>query len=88
MRGEKTNPGFHWVWYTRRGFPSKDFIAPTSFDFRDSRTFEMGGRIGTVSFLQILAPELTDRMLADFLRPRYAGIGVIFILSLSTSRKL
>jgi len=27
----------------------------------------MGGKIGAVSFLQILAPELNDRILADFL---------------------
>lgn len=27
----------------------------------------MGEKIGTASFLQILAPELNDRMLADFL---------------------
>ena len=32
---------------------------------RDS--FKMGKTIGAVSFLQILAPELNDRMLADFL---------------------
>jgi type IV secretory pathway VirB4 component len=45
----------------------KDYIAPTSFDFRDGRVFKMGEYYGAVSFLQILAPELTDRMLADFL---------------------
>lgn len=27
----------------------------------------MGDTIGTVSYLQILAPELTDKMLAEFL---------------------
>ena len=27
----------------------------------------MGGRYGAASFVQILAPELNDRMLADFL---------------------
>lgn len=49
------------------GLSTKDFIAPTSFDFRDSRYFRMGKTIGAVSFLQILAPELSDKMLADFL---------------------
>ena len=29
--------------------------------------FRMGKKYGTVSFLQILAPELNDRLLADFL---------------------
>ena len=51
----------------RTGLSSKDFIAPTSFDFREGKVFKMGRTIGAVSFLQILAPELNDRMLADFL---------------------
>ena len=49
------------------GMETKDFIAPTSFNFSKSRSFMMGKTIGCVSYLQILAPELTDRMLADFL---------------------
>ncbi|GHU35985.1 conjugal transfer protein TraE [Clostridia bacterium] len=52
---------------TETGMSTKDFIAPTSFDFRDSKTFKIGDTYGAVSYLQILAPELTDRMLADFL---------------------
>ena len=51
----------------RTGLSTKDFIAPTSFDFRGGKCFKMGRTIGAVSFLQILAPELNDRMLADFL---------------------
>ena len=51
----------------RTGLSTKDFIAPTSFDFREGKCFKMGRTIGAVSFLQILAPELNDRMLADFL---------------------
>lgn len=58
---------FDWKDRVRTGLSTKDFIAPTSFDFRDGRTFRMGGHYGAVSYLQILAPELTDRMLADFL---------------------
>ena len=46
---------------------AKDFIAPSSFEFRTGRQFRMGKKYGAVSFLQILAPELNDRMLADFL---------------------
>ena len=51
----------------RTGLSTKDFIAPTSFDFREGKCFKMSRTIGAVSFLQILAPELNDRMLADFL---------------------
>ena len=58
---------FSFDMVARPGLSSKDFIAPTSFDFREGKCFRMGRTIGAVSFLQILAPELSDRMLADFL---------------------
>ena len=58
---------FDWKERVNTGLSTKDFIAPTSFDFRDGKTFRMGVHYGAVSYLQILAPELTDRMLADFL---------------------
>ena len=41
--------------------------APSSFEFRTGKQFRMGKKYGAVSFLQILAPELNDRLLADFL---------------------
>lgn len=49
------------------GLSTKDYVAPTSFVFRDGKTFEMGNTTGAVSYLQLLAPEITDKMLADFL---------------------
>ena len=49
------------------GLQTKDYIAPQSFNFGKSQSFMMGRTFGCVSYLQILAPELTDRMLADFL---------------------
>lgn len=58
---------FNFDMIARTGLSSKDFIAPTSFDFRDGKYFRMGTNIGAVSFLQILAPELSDKMLADFM---------------------
>ena len=58
---------FEWEWLPRTGLSTRDFIAPTGFEFREGRRFRMGGTLGAVSFLQILAPELNDRMLADFL---------------------
>ena len=58
---------FDWNWLPSSGLSTKDFIAPSSFEFRNSRIFSMGKKVGSVSFLQILAPELNDRMLADFL---------------------
>ena len=58
---------FSWDWLASSGLSVKDFIAPSSFEFRTGRSFGVGRRIGCASFLQILAPELNDRMLADFL---------------------
>ena len=48
---------FSFDMVARTGLSSKDFIAPTSFDFREGKCFKMGKAIGAVSFLQILAPE-------------------------------
>lgn len=58
---------FEWDWLPPSGLSVKDFIAPSSFHFGANRTFRMGKKLGAVSFLQILAPELNDRMLADFM---------------------
>lgn len=65
---------FEWDWLPASGLSVKDFIAPCSFHFGASRTFRMGKKLGAVSFLQILAPELNDRMLADFME---ADSGII-----------
>jgi hypothetical protein len=58
---------FDWKWLVPSGLSVKDFIAPSSFEFREGRIFKTGAKFGAVSFLQILAPELNDRILADFL---------------------
>ena len=58
---------FSWDWLAPSGLSTKDFIAPSSFEFKTGRQFRMGKKLGAVSFVQILAPELNDRMLADFL---------------------
>ena len=58
---------FDWKWLPTAGLSTKDFIAPSSLRFGISRVFGISGKYGAVSFLQILAPELSDEMLADFL---------------------
>ena len=58
---------FEWDWLPYSGLSTKDFIAPSSFEFRTGKQFRMGKKYGAVSFVQILAPELNDRMLAEFL---------------------
>lgn len=58
---------FAWEWLAPSGLSVKDFIAPSSFRFGEARRFQMGSKVGAVSFLQITAPELNDRVLADLL---------------------
>nr|WP_330396730.1 conjugal transfer protein TraE [Blautia sp. An81] len=64
---EKVPFQFSFDQVLRSGMGTKDFIAPTSFLFKNGKDFMMGNTLGAVSYLQILAPELTDRMLAEFL---------------------
>ena len=58
---------FEWNWLAPSGLSTKDFIAPSSFEFKEKGTFRTGDKYGAMSFLQILAPELNDRVLSDFL---------------------
>ena len=64
---EQVDFRFSWDWLAPSGLSVKDFIAPSSFEFRTGKMFRIGKMLGSASFLQILAPELNDRMLADFL---------------------
>ena len=67
FNGGENKLNFSWNLIYKTGLTTKDFIAPTSFNFSNGRCFRMGGTIGAVSFLHILAPELTDEMLKNFL---------------------
>lgn len=73
---------FEWEWLAPSGLSTKDFIAPSSFFFGDSRRFRMGAKLGAASILQILAPELNDRMLADFLELESSLIVTMHIQSI------
>ena len=44
-----------------------NYIAPDSFDFRQSRLFRVGQYWGAASYLQIMASELSDKLLAEIL---------------------
>lgn len=58
---------FDWDWLPLSGLSTKDFVAPSAFAFGEARRFRMGGKLCAACMLQITAPELNDRMLADFL---------------------
>lgn len=58
---------FSWKDIPKTGLGTKDYIAPDSFDFRQSRTFRVGQSWGAASYLQILASEMSDKLLAEIL---------------------
>ena len=58
---------FAYNWLTKTGLSEKDFIAPSSFEFATGDMFAVGSRRCRVGFLQILASELSDRILSEFL---------------------
>ena len=58
---------FDWDWLAPSGLHVKDFIAPSSFRFGAARRFQMGTKYCAASFLQITAPEMDDRILAELL---------------------
>lgn len=58
---------FSWDLLHKSGNSVKDFIAPSSFDFSKGNSFRMSGKVGAISFINIMASEMSDRMLADFL---------------------
>jgi hypothetical protein len=79
---------FDWGWLPKTGLSTKDFIAPTAFTFGDSRIFRVGNKIGAASFLQILAPELNDRLLADFLDLESSVIVTLHIRSIDQTEAI
>jgi len=79
---------FDWKALPETGMTTKDFISPTSFDFRGGKTFRMGTTIGAVSFIQIIAPELSDRLLADYLEMNNAITVNLHIRSIEQSEAI
>ena len=57
---------FDWNAMLRTGLDTKDFITPSSIKF-NKRDFEIGDAYGAISQLSILAGELPDSILRDFL---------------------
>jgi hypothetical protein len=57
---------FDWDSMLHAGMDTKDFISPTSFNF-SKQNFEIGSAYGSVWGMNILAGELPDEILRDFL---------------------
>ncbi len=79
---------FAWDAIWKTGLSSKDFIAPDSFTFKSGRMFQIGTTFGAMSFVQILAPELTDRMLADFLDLESSLVVTLHVQSIDQSEAI
>ena len=86
---ETVNPfRFSYNQLMQTGLSTKDYVAPTSFVFKSGKMFTMGKTMGAASYLQILAPELTDKMLADFLDMDKSLIVNIHIQSLDQAKAI
>ena len=79
---------FSYDLVTRTGLNTKDFIAPTGFDFRDPHYFRMGKTIGAVSYMQILASQIDDDFLSKFLDMDSSMIVTMHVHSVDQSAAL
>ena len=79
---------FDWNWLVGSGLSVKDFIAPSSFAFKNGRIFQMGGIYGSMSFLSITASDISDRMLADFLGVESSQIITMHIQSVDQNEAI
>ena len=62
---------FDWSDLPKTGLSTKDYIAPSSFNFSDKSTFKIGDTLGTVSFKQIMAAGLEDSVLRDYIESEH-----------------
>ena len=65
--GGRDKFAFSWDMIPKTGLSTKDLIAPPSFDFRQTRRFRVGAAYGAASYLQIMASELSDKLLFELL---------------------
>ena len=63
-------------------------IVPTALAFKNSRTFQMGGIFGAVSFLNITASDLSDQLLKDFLDMDSSQIVTMHIQSVDQNKAI
>ena len=79
---------FNWKDLVPSGLSVKDAIAPTALAFKNSRTFQMGGIFGAVSFLNITASALSDQLLKDFLDMDSSQIVTMHIQSVDQNKAI
>ncbi len=79
---------FNWKWLPGTGLSVKDFIAPSSFNFKNGRCFQMGSMYGAMSFLSITASDISDRLLADFLSMESSQVITMHIQSVDQNEAI
>lgn len=79
---------FDWKWLVPSGLSVKDFIAPSSLNFMNGRVFQMGALWCAMSFLNITASDISDRMLADFLSMETTQIVTMHIQSVDQTEAI
>ena len=86
--GDNERFSFDWKWFPGTGLSVKDFIAPSGLNFKNGRTFQMGGMYGAMSFLSITASDISDRLLADFLSMESSQIVTMHIQSVDQNEAI
>ena len=86
--GDNERFSFDWKWLPGTGLSVKDFIAPSGLNFKNGRTFQMGGMYGAMSFLSITASDISDRLLADFLSMESSQIVTMHIQSVDQNEAI
>ena len=79
---------FDWKWLAESGLSVKDFIAPSSFEFKTGRDFMVGDLFCSMSFLSITASDLSDQMLRDFLGMDSSQILTMHIQSVDQTKAI
>lgn len=79
---------FDWNYQVESGSSVKDFIAPSSFTFKDREMFQIGNLYCAMSFLSIDASDLKDEMLADFFEMDSSQIVTLHIHSIDQSEAI
>lgn len=78
---EKLN--FTWDDMVISGLSTKDYIAPSSLSFKDTENYKCGNYFGSTGSLQLLASELSDKMLSDILAAETEMTATIHLQSIS-----
>ena len=85
--GDHDRFNFDWKWLPESGLSVKDFIAPTGFAFPRTVFFRWVGCIGSMSYLQITASDLSDQLLKDFLDMESSQIVTMHIQSVDRTKQ-